>query len=157
MNIISLRDFPQKKFERFAIDYLSPHWKKDKDWIRDNFVYPARETDSFPFLFIAHNHTGDPLGMIILFLEKNGYLGIQNQPWITGLYVISSERKKGIGTSLIEHAKQEAQHQGYRFLYLDTASMKDFYTTKNWKTVGKALWEEGNTYVTVMKTQLDSF
>lgn len=55
-------------------------------------------------IFIARIN-GVFAGHIMVLVEKDGYLQIKNEPWITALFVREEWRKQGIGKVLVEHAK----------------------------------------------------
>jgi len=55
-------------------------------------------------------------------------------PWLAGVFVLPSERGRGIGTALIGRIADEATRAGQRSLYLYTASAAVLYARLGWKT-----------------------
>lgn len=136
------------------VQRLTKRWKCDASYIMQHFLEPSFQEGIFPYVFIV-TVNGEYAGNIFLVLEKNGYLSIDNQPWITALYVKKKFRNMGLGKGLIQVAKEKAKLMGYDSLYLDTASASKYYNHIGGRDViGKAYRKWGNRDVVVMKTML---
>ena len=53
-------------------------------------------------------------------------------PWLAGLYVTSSWRRKGIGTALVSAIEKKAYELGVKNLYLYTPKSEIFYLKLGW-------------------------
>jgi predicted N-acetyltransferase YhbS len=54
-------------------------------------------------------------------------------PWLAQLFVVPKERKKGIGSSLVNAAIDRCQRFGFKVLYLYTAgTLPEFYKSLGW-------------------------
>jgi GNAT superfamily N-acetyltransferase len=144
----------EKEIISFIEDKLSFRWRMKRGDIQNKWIKPALHNRNFPYIFIAK--IGDKFaGKIFLFIEPNGYLGINNQPWITALFVDKSFRRKHIGEKLIQKAKAKARKKGYNEIFLDTASSSGYYDKiGGWETLGTALWEAWNQDVVIMKSSV---
>jgi len=73
-------------------------------------------------------------------------------PWLAGVFVAPSQRRRGIGAALIQKAVEEAGLLGIERLYLYTLTSDTFYLKLGWsvleRTFYKRLWEEQE--VTIM-------
>jgi GNAT superfamily N-acetyltransferase len=141
-----------KKIISFIRTRLAKRWKTTATHIHKNWINPALENESFPYIFIARVKQ-EFAGKIFLFIDPDGYLNIKDQPWITALYVKEKFRGQKIAQHLIQVAKKTAKNNGYNDLYLDTASQKGYYEyIGGWELIGTAMWEEGGKEVSIMKS-----
>jgi N-acetylglutamate synthase-like GNAT family acetyltransferase len=53
------------------------------------------------------------------------------QPWLCGLYVDESQRGRGLGNELMQHAELEAKRAGYPAVYL-TTDHDGYYEKDGW-------------------------
>jgi len=72
--------------------------------------------------------------------EMNGFLGVQNG-YIAGIFVKSECQKKGIGSQLIEAAKQDFDKL-YLTVYEKNAQAKTFYEKQDFVVTAKQIDEE---------------
>lgn len=54
-------------------------------------------------------------------------------PWLASVFVLSDQRRKGIGTLLIERVAEEALALGYPRLYLYTQDQMQLYQSLGWQ------------------------
>lgn len=54
-------------------------------------------------------------------------------PWLASVFVLSGQRRKGIGTLLIERVAEEALNLGYPRLYLYTQDQMRLYQSLGWQ------------------------
>lgn len=94
-----------------------------KSEVTEEYISPSLNNEGFPYIYIAKIQD-QFAGKIFLVIEPNGYLSINNQPWITALFVDEAFRGRGIARELIQTAKDTAKKHGYNAIYLDTASSK---------------------------------
>ncbi len=151
---ISLLNKKDKEIINFIINRLSKKWFLSKEEVINTIIKPSLDKDNFYSTFIAKYHN-EFVGKTILFIEEKGYLDINNQPWITGVFVKEEFRDNGIGKELIETAKKQAKQHGFKYVYLDTAQSESYYENLgDWEKVGIDYWKEGNKNVTIMKIKL---
>jgi N-acetylglutamate synthase-like GNAT family acetyltransferase len=72
--------------------------------------------------------------------------------WLRNVYVLPEYRAQGIGTAVIERAKDEAKRIGIRDLYLYTRDRVSLYTRLGWQTIEQATYR-GRT-ATIMRQGL---
>jgi predicted N-acetyltransferase YhbS len=53
-------------------------------------------------------------------------------PWLASVYVVPEQRKRGIGSKLVQHVMKDAAVLGYRTLYLYTPDRPSFYARLGW-------------------------
>jgi GNAT superfamily N-acetyltransferase len=106
--------------------------------------------DHIPTIYGAFE--GDePLGSVTLNehdMDTHPELG----PWLAGLYVRPSRRRRGVGRALVEHAVREAAGMGVRRLYLYTAAARRLYEGVGWHAISEEPYE--GQLVTVMEIEL---
>ena len=73
-------------------------------------------------------------------------------PWLSGLFVVSHERRQGVGSALVVACERRAESLGYTNLYLYTAAREDFYAQRGWETIAEA--DHDGDEVAVMRTTL---
>lgn len=149
---ISELDRKDQKTISFIEKRLCSRWKMAREDVQKEWIYPALNNADFPYIYIAKIKE-EFAGKIFLFIEPHGYLNINNQLWITALFVDERFRGQHIGEALIRKAKDRAREKGYSEIYLDTASSCGYYDKiGGWENLGTALWEAGNQDVVVMKS-----
>ena len=58
-------------------------------------------------------------------------------PWLAGLYVKESWRKKGVGSTLVKAIEQKAVELGINHLFLYTPESANFYSNLGWSVIKK--------------------
>ena len=94
---------------------------------------------------------GRPLGTVSLLEES---LGTHKHltPWLGGLYVCEGERRRGIGTRLIEAGVGEARRLGAGQMFVGIRRAEEYYSGLGWEAVERTnLYGEG---VTIMRLDL---
>jgi GNAT superfamily N-acetyltransferase len=79
-------------------------------------------------------------------------------PWVKGLYVDPSQRRKGAGTLLMHHCETMAASLGNRSLYLYTergSPAQALYERLNWHAIHVGRYD--GIGITVMRTSLGAF
>lgn len=85
--------------------------------------------DKLPICLVAMKR-GLFVGSVVL-RQKSGshhHLG----PWVTSLFVIREERRKGIGTKLIEAVENLSANLGFSKIYSRSATAVDFFRKIDW-------------------------
>jgi predicted N-acetyltransferase YhbS len=62
-------------------------------------------------------------------------------PWLGGLYVAASHRRRGIGEMLMNALLKEAIRLGYKHLYLWTPSSESYYAKRGWALMQRRLYK----------------
>ena len=98
-----------------------------------------------PMTFLAIDGSGLPIGSVTLIgHDMPDRPDLQHlTPWIAGMFVISSERGKGVGTMLMRHAATEAGRIGVRRLFLYTSTARPFYERLGWTLLREDVYEGG--------------
>lgn len=100
--------------------------------------------DRVPMTFLAINDVALPIGSVTLvghdMPDRTDLAHLS--PWIAGTFVLSSERGKGVGSTLMCHAAAEASRLGLRSLYLYTSTARRFYERLGWSFL-RDDWYEG--------------
>jgi len=137
------------------LGYLSDNWKEPKEEIEREYITPSF-TSGPPYILIAYTPERAVAGHIMLAIEKKGYLGIENQPWIYGLYVKEEFRSQGIARLLIGELEKLCRQQGYPYLYLDTVASEGYYRRiGGWEELGTDVWGPRSERVTIMRKKVD--
>jgi len=118
--MITIRNIVPKTHETFLVSkWLWSKWGTEKNlnyWV--SWVESSTFTECIPQTFVALEE-GNILGTVSLWR-----CDLQSRqdifPWLGGLYVDESHRKKGIGAALQEHAFDIAIALGYDKLYMFT-------------------------------------
>ena len=74
-------------------------------------------------------------------------------PWIASVYVDQSQRRRGIGSQLVEYVMQQAKDAGFSRLYLFTPDQAAFYQHLGWQEFAKEFYCGHE--VTIMSVDLD--
>jgi len=155
MHMLKIRELRQDddRIISAIIGRNASRWDMTPQYFRERHITPAFQ-DEFPFVFIAF-YNGVHAGEILLVIEKEGYCGIKNQPWITALYVKPEFRRRGIGQALVQTTQEKCREYAFPSLYLDTASSAGYYDKLGgWERIGEGWWEVGDRSVVVMKCNL---
>jgi len=131
---------------------LAGEWKISEKEIEDEYITPSF-AGGFPYIFIALSEDREFAGKIFLSIEKQWFLGIDNQPWISAVFVPEKFRRQGIAQLLIKKAEDVCRSRGYKKMYLDTISAAGYYRKiGGWTELGTDVWK-GDT-VTIMSKEL---
>jgi predicted N-acetyltransferase YhbS len=150
------------------IDYLADHpafiptlsrwflreWRDfygDKTWegVAETF-YRRLNRGALPLALVA-SEGERPLGTVSL-LEESVGTHKHLAPWLGGLYVCEGERRRGIGTRLIEAGVGEAGRLGAGQLFVGIRRAEEYYSGLGWEVVERTtLYGEG---VTIMRLDL---
>lgn len=87
--------------------------------------------DAIPLTFVAVSEAL-PAGMVSLW--ENDYAPRMDlTPWLTGLYVHSAHRGRGLGAALMMRAESEARRLGFEHLHLYTENAAPYYERLGWQ------------------------
>ena len=103
--------------------------------------------DRIPLALIALQG-GRPVGTVCLKhhdMDTRRELG----PWLAGMYVEQSHRRRGIGSQLVDSILREAGSLGVRHLYLFTPSAEGFFAKLSWTVLERTTYREFR--VTIME------
>ena len=103
--------------------------------------------DRIPLALIALRNE-QPVGTVCLKhhdMDTRRDLG----PWLAGMYVERSNRRKGIGSQLVDSILREASSLGITHLYLHTPSAEGFFSKLNWSVLERTTYKELS--VTIMQ------
>lgn len=130
------------------IEYLADH--KDvipiltrwfyREW---SYLYPERTEKDFGRL-ISERVNKDKIPLTLVAFEGDELVGTvclkthdmdtkpDLSPWLAGLYVKESWRKKGVGSILVKAIEQKSVELGINHLFLYTPESANFYSTLGW-------------------------
>ena len=150
INIRSLRS-ADSEIIKFIKDRLAPLWKVPIEEIENDFILPSFK-GGFPYIFVALTEDNKFAGKIILSIEKNWFLGIDGEPWISAVFVPEEYRGQGIAQKLITVTEETARKNGFKNLYLDTVEAVGYYEKLGgWHEIGKDKWKDEDVVVMVKK------
>lgn len=66
----------------------------------------------------------------------------QYEHWLGNVYVLPEYRAQGIGTAVIERARDEAKHIGICNLYLYTRDRARLYARSGWQTIEEVTYRD---------------
>jgi len=136
------------------LEYLSENWREPKDEIEREYITPSFTSEP-PYVLIAFTPERVVVGHIMLVIEEKGYLGIDDQPWIYGLFVKEAFRGQGIARVLIGELEKLCREHGYPYLYLDTVASEGYYRRiGGWEELGTDIWGPRNERVTIMRKKV---
>lgn len=152
------------------IEYLADH--EDvipiiSDWFyREwSYLYPERTKDDFR-RFISERVNKDKVPLTLVAFEGEELVGTvclkthdmdtktELSPWLAGLYVKESWRKKGVGSALVKAIEQKAIELGINLLFLYTPESENFYYNLGWRVKEKTNYHK--VPVTIMEKRLFS-
>ena len=133
---------------------LLARWAHD-EWYRDRAidydtvlgVYRARAMDdSLPWMAVALEGVV-PAGMVTL-KEDDLWSRRDLNPWLSGLFVAPSFRRRGIGHALSMRVIDRVIEFGYEELYLflaraNRAGLERYYSARGWEACGRAVDNDG--------------
>jgi GNAT superfamily N-acetyltransferase len=140
MHIAYLADRPDD-IEIFAPS-LVEHWRyvlpNDTLDIRRQKLRGHLNTNELPIAWVAHER-GVALGLAALRThDLPGYEHLS--PWLGGVFVLPSYRRKGIASALCLHVEMCAAGLGHTRLYLFTLDQQFLYSGLGWSHLQKASW-----------------
>jgi predicted N-acetyltransferase YhbS len=107
-------------------------------------VWERCNRDQLPMALVAMD--GDnPIGMASL-VERTEPYGPTSVACLTGLYVESAWRGRGIGTQLCDRVVAEARRLGFSLVSLYTTDREEFYSRLGWVKVCDTVVEAGDSY-----------
>lgn len=133
------------------LEYLSRAWEEPKEEIENAYIVPSF-TIGPPYVLLAFTEDRVVAGHIMLVIEEKGIMGINNQPWVYGLFVREDYRGQGIARTLLAALEEKCREHGYPYLYLDTVASEGYYRhIGGWEELGQAVWGEHPKLLTVMR------
>lgn len=113
--------------------------------------------DFIPSTFVAldtcqknHQHNR-PLGSAAI-VDSDMTTRSNLSPWLASVYVEENNRKKGIGSQLVEYVMLQAKNNSIRSLYLFTPNNSHFYQRLGWSIIEKTNYH--NSDVCIMRIHL---
>lgn len=151
------------------IDYLADHPKLIPilaEWHHRQWSYLAHATSLGQRIARLRQHSRDQLPISFVALLDDVPVGsaaiVDNDmtdqeslsPWLANVYVVSAQRRQGIGARLVQRAAQQTRAIGYRNLYLYTEDQEHFYAHLGWQTIDRRLYR--GYLMSVMALDLDT-
>jgi N-acetylglutamate synthase-like GNAT family acetyltransferase len=107
------------------------------------------------FFLLLEDHRNEEKIIGCYGLIMNDFISRQDlYPWVCSLYVEESERKKGYGGVLIEHASKEVFKSGYQNVYL-TTEHHGYYEKFGWEQIEDAFEASGESARVYIKKNPD--
>jgi len=100
---------------------LEQRIERMQDYLNINFI---------PSTFIAEDNT--VLGSAAV-IQNDMQTRTELSPWLASVYVSPENRKRGIGTKLVQHIMSCVKNEAYNTLYLFTADRETFYEGLGWQ------------------------
>lgn len=113
-----------------------PGWYgKDGQGNAEQDLFDWCDETELPFARIAMTMTGEPVGIVAL---KPDGLGEEHglTPFVSALLVVSSHRRQGVATALIEVLEQDAIDRNVLILYSTTDSAAGLLKRMGWQETG---------------------
>ena len=134
MQIIDLREQP-KHIPAIAAWHFA-EWShinpgRTLDWLVAHMQAYLAQT-FIPSMFVAVSQQGEVLGTSSVIMDDLA-TRMDLNPWLANVYVAESQRGKGLGKQLVQHAMQQAKQAGINTLYLFTPDQQDFYARLGWQ------------------------
>ena len=92
--------------------------------------------DRIPMTVVALDDRDEPIGAAAL-IEHDMETQPELSPWLGGLYVIPTARRRGVANALIRHLMGCAADFGIRDLYLYTNSAEALYRKLDWRLLSR--------------------
>lgn len=132
------------------------------DWFFREWAYlhPDRTEDDVTKL-ISERTNKDRIPLALVAFEGDELVGTvclkindmdtkpELTPWLAGLYVKESWRRKGVGSTLVKAIEEKALDLGVNHLFLYTPASEHFYARLGWCVMGRENYH--NIPVTVME------
>ncbi len=114
-------------------------WKKNPE-TRIEELTEHMNRDELPIAWVAHGN-GQLFGTAAL--RVDGPEGREDlTPWLSGVFVGSHYRRRGIGAALCAHVEDEARSREIQTLYLFTLDKEAWFSRMGWTILGPCLWRE---------------
>jgi predicted N-acetyltransferase YhbS len=91
--------------------------------------------DKLPFIFVAWNDNGAPIGTVTLIADDELPDATEPGPWLAALYVLPDFRHQGVGQALVDVVVSTARTTHHRELFLYTADQTTWYQKMGWTSV----------------------
>jgi len=108
------------------------------------------QPERIPTTFVALE-SSLPVGSAVL-VEHDMDTRLDLSPWLAGVFVLPSHRRRGIASRLVIHAMSKAREFGVETLYLYTRSAAPLYSQLGWRSIGREHYE--GRWVTLMSVVL---
>jgi len=130
--IINIRDNPD--FLDIAADYFSSKWPVARQLYYDSISDSISTKSNVPrwYLMMDDEAIIGSFGLI----ENDFMVRKDLTPWVCALYIEENMRGKGLGASLLEHAREETKLLGFEALYLCTDHI-GYYEKYGWNFFGE--------------------
>jgi predicted N-acetyltransferase YhbS len=103
-------------------------------------LHTRLNVETIPAAFVALDRSNEPTGTIVL-VESDMSTHPELGPWIAGLFVIPSHRRRGLGSALMKHATDAATQMGHPDLFLHTSTATCLYLQLGWKKLFRESYE----------------
>ena len=90
--------------------------------------------DRLPICLVALKH-GSLVGTVALTKKSASHHHLS--PWLTSLFVTEMERRKGIGTKLIEAAEILSADLGFSDIYSRSSTATEFFMKNRWVSIDR--------------------
>jgi GNAT superfamily N-acetyltransferase len=94
----------------------------------------SKSASHLPLVIVAFRKV--PVGMAML-VEHDMPSRKDLTPWLSALYVPTSERNNGVGSCLVARVVAEAWRLAYKQIYLFTSDRVGFYNNLDWQVLEK--------------------
>lgn len=142
MNIISVRENPNYKEK--AIQYLQTSWPEVQPIIYEDCIsHSIHAEQDLPQWYLLVKDD-EPIGCAGLI--TNDFISRMDlYPWLCALFISERERGNNYGTLLIERAKADAKHHGFKYLNLST-DLVAYYENHGFQYIGQGYhpWQEAS-------------
>jgi GNAT superfamily N-acetyltransferase len=105
--------------------------------------------NQIPMTIVALEDDGQPVGTAAL-VEHDMETHRELSPWLGGVYVIPSARRRGVASALVRHLMDRAAGFGVRDLYLYTNGAEGLYQKLEWRVLSREPYMGRE--VTIMKS-----
>lgn len=107
--------------------------KNDSVQMRKKEIETKLNIDKIPFISVGYS-ADVLLGSVdIVFNDLDSHKHLN--PWLTNLYVSQKERRKGIGTALIQYSLSHLRVLGITKVFLYTWDRQQFYQKLGWSEI----------------------
>ena len=148
MKIISVRNNPEYKEQ--AIKYLQNSWPEVSPVIYENCIsHSINAEQSLPQWYLLEKDD-EIIGCAGLI--TNDFISRMDlYPWLCALFIDEQYRGNSYGSLLIEQAKEDSKHYGFKYLNLCT-DFTGFYEKYGFEYIGQGYhpWEEESRIYQIM-------
>ena len=132
-----LCNYPQ--YYKNVADWMFNQWSylykdsKKEEWLKN--IIKRSNKNSIPEIIICEINSKlvGTASIVQCDMDTHKHL----TPWLASVYVAEEERRKGIGTKIVNRMIEECKNLNIKKLYLFTFDMMDFYKKLGWKTIEK--------------------